>query len=135
MTATPRVKPEQVVIISFNEEVLRACRQTLPRVKVNWLTSFKRENRVGSWRPSADSVLETLQRLGATGLGSKAEPGVVNRSFVSRLRAAGHELHCWTINDVAVAKKFRDLGVDSITTDRPAVIRAALGERSPVPAH
>lgn len=134
LEANPRVGAEQVVIITFNEDVVRACRQMLPRVKVNWLTGYKRKNHVGPWSPSADSVMATLQRLGATGLGTKAEPAVVNRGFVARLREGGFEFHCWTINDVGVAKRFRELGVVSITTDRPAVIRAALREREPVPA-
>lgn len=132
--ATPGVGPEQVVIISFNEKVVRACRQALPRLKVSWLTGYKRRNHVGPWSPSADSVMATLQQLGATGLGTKAEAAVVDRSFVSRLREGGFEFHCWTINDVEIARRFRDLGVDSITTDRPEVIRGALRERKPAPA-
>jgi len=127
LEANPRVKPEQVVIIAFNEEVVRACRREMPGLKINWLTSFKRNNRVGPWTPSPDNVMATLRRLSATGLGCKAEPAVMKPAFVTRLKEAGFEFHCWTINDAGLARRFRDLGVESITTDRPVVIREALG--------
>ena len=32
----------------------------------------------------------------------------------------------WTINDIETARHFRDLGVDSITTDFPKKIREGL---------
>jgi len=128
----PAVKPEQVVIISFDESVVQICREVIPALKVNWLTSFKRKNKVGRWSPSPEKVMETLRRISPTGLGCKAEPAVVKPAFVGRLKDAGFELHCWTINDAGLARKFSGLGADSITTDRPAVIREALMSGSPV---
>jgi len=121
-----RVKPAQVVIISFREDVVRACRASLPRIKVNWLTSYKRKGEPASWTPDADTVMATLKRSGATGLGTAAEPAVVDARLVARLREAGLEFHCWTIDEPAVAERFRVLGTDSITTNRPAEIRRAL---------
>ena len=46
--------------------------------------------------------------------------------FLERVRAAGYETHCWTINDPARARALAKLGMQSITTDRPAAIREGL---------
>ncbi len=68
-------------------------------------------------------VVDSLQQTRATGLGTQGNESVVDRSFVDHVRKAGCEFHVWTINDAAAARRFVALGVDSITTDRPAFIR------------
>jgi len=121
---------EQIVIIAFNEQVIAAAKKALPEIKACWLTSFKKDKSIGKWTPSLSSILETLRRTGADGLDCRAEPGVVNEAFVKRIRAAGMELHCWTVNNPGEALRLAQLGIDSITTDRPAYIRQALESRN-----
>lgn len=116
---------DQIVIISFNKAVIAGVRQQLPQYKANWLTSFKSKPEVG-WEPNLNQVLQQLQGTAATGLGSKAEPRVVDRDFVRAIRDAGFEMHCWTVNDAALARLLVQRGVQSITTDRPAFIRQQL---------
>ncbi len=131
------VKPEQISIIAFKESVIAECRREMPHLKANWLVSFNKDKKTGKWGPTTDSVFATLRLLGKCGLGTRAEPKVVDTRFAQRLRNAGHAFHCWTVNDVSLAKTFRDLGVASITTDFPAVIRQALKKKpapAPVPA-
>jgi glycerophosphoryl diester phosphodiesterase len=36
-------------------------------------------------------------------------------------------LHVWTVDDLAVARRWIDLGVASVTTNRPGWLRAGLG--------
>jgi glycerophosphoryl diester phosphodiesterase len=45
---------------------------------------------------------------------------------VKKIRAAGLELHVWTVDDIDVAKRWIALGVDSITTNKPGWLRAQL---------
>ena len=45
---------------------------------------------------------------------------------VTMIRDAGPELHVWTVNDPAVARRMVALGVDSITTNRPGWLREQL---------
>jgi glycerophosphoryl diester phosphodiesterase len=117
---------KQIVIIAFDEQVIAAVKEALPEIKACWLTSFKKDKSSGEWTPSLSSSLETLRRIGADGLDCRAEPEVVNEAFVKRIRAAGMELHCWTVNNRAEAIRLAQLGIDSITTDSPASIRQAL---------
>ena len=37
-------------------------------------------------------------------------------------KAAGLEVHAWTVNYADEAARLRDIGVDSITTDRPDMV-------------
>jgi glycerophosphoryl diester phosphodiesterase len=75
------------------------------------------------------SILGTLARAQADGLDCNAAAHI-DEQFARQLRNAGYEFHVWTVNDPAVAVRFQRLGVDSITTDRPAVIRKALTQAS-----
>lgn len=124
--AGSKLKRGQIVIIAFDAEVIAAAKRAMPGVKACWLTSFKQDKDSGGWTPSVDSILGTLKRVKADGLDCKADTRVVNEAFVKRLRAEGMELHCWTVNDPKIARRFRALGFDSITTDRPAFLREAL---------
>jgi len=117
---------EQIVIIAFNEAVVQACRRSMPQYKCNWLTGYKRKNEQADWTPAKQGVVTSLRRSTATGLGTQGNEKVVDRSFVESVRDAGYEFHVWTINDVDSAKRFVALGADSITTDRPALIRQAI---------
>ncbi|MGY8686560.1 MAG: glycerophosphodiester phosphodiesterase, partial [Verrucomicrobiales bacterium] len=111
--------PDKVVIICFDREVIRQCRKQLPQLKAHWLTSYK-QNVVGQWKPSEKELAKTLRELDASGLDTKADPERVTPTLVAKLREANLEFHCWTVDDVVLAKQFQKLGVDSITTNRPA---------------
>ena len=116
---------QQIVIICFNPSVVAEARSMMPQYKCNWLTSYDQQSQQ-TWTPSREEVLKTLARTGATGLGTQANLSVLGSSFVGALRAANKEFHAWTINEAADAKILKSLGVDSITTDRPAYIRNAI---------
>jgi glycerophosphoryl diester phosphodiesterase len=119
---------DQIVIISFNAEVIAACKQKMPEIKCHLLTDYKQQDD-GTWKPSVDEVIASLRRARADGLGSEARPEVVNRQFIDRLRAAGFgEFHVWTVNDAATARFYQQLGAWAITTDCPGKLRAELAE-------
>lgn len=120
------LKPEQVVIICFNKDVVTQARKLMPEYQANWLTSYKQELLTQKWSPSLQEVLKTLDDTGATGLGTKGELGVIDQAFVDSIHKAGFEFHVWTVNDPAAARQFSRFGAQSLTTDRPALIRSAL---------
>jgi glycerophosphoryl diester phosphodiesterase len=120
------LEADQILFISFNADVIAACRKQFPKMKSFWLTGFEEsEEGKGDWTPRIDSILKTLKETNASGLDCNAHD-VVDAEFVEKLRSAGHEFHVWTVDDPAVAKRFAELGVDSITTNRPAGLRAEL---------
>ena len=122
------LKPEQVLLISFNADVVRQLRNTLPKYRVNWLTDYHLRSEEGQkvWRPSRQDVIEKLTETGATGFGSNANGAAVDKKFVDAIIDAGFEFHAWTINDPKLAERFKDFGTLSLTTNRPAFIRTNL---------
>jgi len=124
--AASSLKSEQIVIISFNADVITQSRESMPQYRANWLTSYRKNTLGTRWKPSLIDVLATLKRTGATGIGSNGNLKVVNQTFAEAIRLSGLEFHVWTVNSIDHARQFRSLGVDSITTDRPAFIRKTL---------
>lgn len=120
------LRPEQVVVIAFNADVIEKTRKVMPELKAYWLTGYGYNEETKQWSPSLEQVLQTLERIDAHGLNTNAHTEVIDEDFVEALRENGYEFHAWTINDADLARRFHELGVDSITTDRPAYIRRAL---------
>lgn len=121
------LKSNQILIICFDEAVVKQARRMMPQYKANWLTSYKQNSDKSQWKPTTDEVLASLKRTAATGLGTNGNTEVIDDVFFKRVVDQGFEFHVWTVNDVAVARRFAQLGVDSITTDKPQLIRESIG--------
>ena len=125
VTERPELK-ENISFISFDINVVRSCRSEWPEIEANYLESYKKIKEISKWTPSENEVFQFLKLSLASGLGSQANKEVLKQSFIERLRQNQLSFHCWTINDIETARHFRDLGVDSITTDFPKRIRDGL---------
>lgn len=120
---------KNITIISFNYDSLREVRQRLPHLPTLFLVGYAKP---GSSKPGAvpqptfDEVLAKAKDAGLTGLDLQntwpltAEDG-------KRIKAAGLQLHVWTVDDPAIAKHWIELGADGITTNRPGWLRQQLG--------
>jgi glycerophosphoryl diester phosphodiesterase len=120
--AKSKLKTEQVVLICFKQEVVRAFKKAMPKNKAYWLSGFKK-NEEGVWKPTLETVLATLKDTKADGLDS--HHGIPSAD-AKKIMKEGFEWHAWTINDIATAKKLKALGLHSITTDRPGLIKSSL---------
>ncbi|MBN2473068.1 MAG: glycerophosphodiester phosphodiesterase [Pirellulales bacterium] len=118
------LEPQQVVIISFHEEVIQAIKARAPRYKAFWLCGFKEEKESGKVVPSPQSVLETLERIEADGLSSGKD--LIDESLIQRVRDKGYEYHVWTVDDPDTARRFQKWGARSITTNVPGLMRKHL---------
>jgi glycerophosphoryl diester phosphodiesterase len=119
---------DQVIIISFNSEVIRQVKTGRPMHKAYWLSGFRKDED-GTLLPGPDMILETLQKTGADGFSSSHR--LVTPEIIDRVIEAGYEYHVWTVNDASIAREFQGYGALSITTDRPGFIRKSLETRSP----
>lgn len=120
--AASGLKPEQLVVISFNAPVIEELKKRKPECKACWLSSFEKGSPLD---PGTAEVLATVGRIQADGFSSKADARI-DAAFVKAIRDAGFEYHCWTVDDPATAKRFLELGALSITTNRPGFLRQAL---------
>jgi glycerophosphoryl diester phosphodiesterase len=111
------LETDQVRLICFNTKVIKSFKENMPNHKAYWLSGFNKKN--GSWKPSVDQVITTLQNCKADGLDSQH---TIPPEFSKSVIKAGFEWHAWTINDARTAQRLAKRGIDSITTDRPKLI-------------
>jgi len=120
--------PDQIVVISFKADALAASKRALPNYKHYLLANHKKDKQ-GNYLPSpnVDEWIATAKRIGADGLDLQAvEP--LDKPACDKIRAAGLELHIWTVDDSAVAKQYLDWGAMSVTTNRPSWMRQELAK-------
>jgi glycerophosphoryl diester phosphodiesterase len=116
---------DRVCVTSFSAWRLRAVRRALPR-PVCMATS---PIGVGALR------LGTPRRVLAPALRrvsvrcAQIPISMATAPFLRRARAAGLQVHVWTVNDPEVMAGLLDLGVDGIMTDETAMLRDVLTAR------
>jgi len=110
---------EQIVVISFNKQVIQQLKIKAPQYKASWLCSFNKQE-TGEITPALATVLKTLKQIQADGLSSNT---AVPASVIEAVSQQGYEWHVWTINDLKTARRMQALGVLSITTDVPGTMR------------
>jgi glycerophosphoryl diester phosphodiesterase len=124
--AKTRLKRSQLVIIDFKLASAKAAKAAMPDLKVMWLLNPPSKD---PKKPSPD-----LDEAIAQAKTAKLDGLDVNHKFpmdaaaVKKIRAAGLELHVWTVDDPVIAKRWAGLGVDSITTNRPGWLREQLAQ-------
>jgi len=123
--AASGLRSGQATVISFDARVVEETKRLLPRLKALWLTDFESGTKTGV-RPSAKEILETLEKTGADGVGCRSH-WVVDQQFMQTLRSAQKEVHIWTVDDVFVAKRYLQLGADSLTSNRAGWLKRQLG--------
>jgi len=100
---------DNVMIISFHLEALIKVRGLRKDIDVGLISSRR---------------LLDLRRLSSLGVRALLlRYDVVTPMMVKEAHARGFKVFTWTINDVALAKRYVDYGVDGIATDRPDIRR------------
>ncbi len=105
----------QVVIISFNDDIIKAAKIIIPEAKALLICGLNYQDDVG-FTPSLEELKLRLQQTHADGLDCHAIKEL-NAEFIQSIRDAGYEFHVWTIDDIELAQQFVDLKVDSITSN------------------
>lgn len=99
---------DDVVFISFHQDVLTNVRGLEPAAHLGYLTAYPRIGIGGLLRSGIEVLLPRYN--------------IVTGRMVREARARGMRVVPWVVNDVAVAVKLRNLGVDGIATDRPDIL-------------
>jgi len=120
--AASAVPPERLRLLCFSAEMILALKEALPGYRACWLTDYRFR---GVWHPSLPEILATLKSCRADGLASR-DRAPLDRELVAALRERSLELHVWTVDGVAAARRLCALGVDSVMTNRPGWLRRAL---------
>jgi glycerophosphoryl diester phosphodiesterase len=113
--ADPRLY-DQVLLSCFHPGVVLRLSRLLPEVPVAWLVHAR--SRLFRHAPG-------FRLLGAAGVHPHHE--LVSAERMVRWRKAGALVNVWTVNHVAQARNFAQLGVDALITDTPGRILDCLG--------
>ncbi|MFD0892156.1 glycerophosphodiester phosphodiesterase [Luteolibacter ambystomatis] len=116
---TQHADPERIVLMSFDSGIVSACRERMPAYQSHLIHSLK-----GVAKPEkAAAYAAEFKQCGAQGLQFDCKAHV-SAKWLAALKCP---LTSWTVNDVRAARKVIALGVNFITTNKPAELRARLG--------
>ena len=114
---------KRVVVGAYDDGALREVRRAgVPT------TASRRETAVQWLLAKAGRALRTEKYLGFAVPEYAGRLRVVDRRFVTVARKSGKPVHVWTVDDVAVARRLRAIGVAGILTNFPARMQTLSSE-------
>ena len=118
-------RTEQLAIISFNADTIAEAKRKLPPHEAYWIVAVKKDKTTGVLAPTVEELIAKAKAIRADGL-DLSIPATAD--YVEPVKAAGLKLCVWTVNDPEIARRFVELGVDGITTDRAAWLKQQLAK-------
>jgi len=110
-------KENQIILISFNFEVVRDFKSLMPDVPTYWLVGARKDKETQEILPYEETLIGTAKTAGLEGLAVQYSP--LTGDYVKAVKAAGLDIYPWTINDPNEAMRMFEMGITHITTDRP----------------
>ncbi len=107
-----KMNADQIVIISFNSDVIKTVKNINPVYKAFFLYSCEDARDI-------DDVIKEALKIKANGISTDNES---SKLFVEKVIDSGLEYHSWTIDDADVAFQLIEWGASSITTNDPESI-------------
>ena len=114
-----KVAPEQIVIISFDKEMVALSKKRMPQYRALWLSTLPRQQ-------TAVALIQQLKEIHADGVDAYADELLLTPEFIAELHNAGMIVAVWTVDQPGQAKRFIEAGVDTITSNCAALIRDML---------
>jgi len=109
---------DEVAVIAFSQSVVREIRELEPDITCAWLSG---EDLEGSTQQRADWLEERARQCKTSILDLKYK--MLSPDLVAELKRRGFAVWTWTVDDPAMMRMLKDWGVDSITTNRPDLLR------------
>ena len=111
-----------LTLISFSEDIVKHAKKLAPDLTVYLLHALKHQENDGPANTYLENIIERATACGADGVDLGNNP-LISQWFVDKIKMEGMEFHVWTVNSAEEALRYIELGVDSITTDRPQELR------------
>jgi glycerophosphoryl diester phosphodiesterase len=113
-------KINEVSIISFYPEVIKEIKFMAPELTANLLVNFE-----GPKLIEENEIVKMMQKINADGIGAQNHNSL-DIQFINKINKENKKVHVWTVNSKEEAKRYYELGLDSITTNCPGKIREYL---------
>jgi glycerophosphoryl diester phosphodiesterase len=115
-------KTNELVIIGFDFDAMKAAREAFPDIPVLWLANFDDRQQADRPQPTIEELIQKAVAARFDGL-NLSYKWPINGPFVKKVKDAGLKLYVWTVDDAEVARELVAAGVDGITTNRPRWLR------------
>lgn len=119
--------PAQIRILTFDLASARKAKKRFAQYQVYWLVGYGDDEATGQ-PPEVDELIKLAKSAKLDGLDLDSR-FPINSAFVQKIHAAGLQAHVWTVDDPRLAAELGAAGVDSITTNRPDLLRSRMRER------
>lgn len=117
------IPQENVSVISFHADALKLLNEKTPGFKTSYLMGIgSKKDNPDEVRITAEELIALLTNIGATGVDACGFEHV-DAEYVKKIHDAGFEFHAYTIDDPETAKHLFSIGIDSVTTNVPVLIR------------
>ena len=107
-----KINSNQVVIISFDRQVVKELKEMAPEYKALLLYSYEEGLEVSS-------LINEMFDIKADGIGTDNQ---LSKEFVEKVIISGLEYHSWTIDNADTANQLISWGSNSITTNEPELL-------------
>jgi glycerophosphoryl diester phosphodiesterase len=110
---------EKVILSSFDPSILQRAQRVMPEVASGWLY-------MEGYGIDTGEVFSKYQF-------NAVHPyhEMINAEYMEWAKGQGYAVNTWTVNDPQRALELRDLGVNVIITDRPALLLETLAANQP----
>ncbi|NQV33725.1 MAG: glycerophosphodiester phosphodiesterase [Phycisphaeraceae bacterium] len=115
-------KRDQIVIIGFDLDTVKASKKRMPDIPTYWLVGTQKDKETEAWIPHNESLMDQLAGSDLDGL--NVHWAGITKAFAQSVRDANLGLYTWTVNDPVEATRLAKLGVQGITTDRPGWLQS-----------
>lgn len=107
-----KINSNQVVIISFDSQVVKELKEMAPEYKALLLYSYEEGREVSG-------LINEMFDIKADGIGTDNQ---LSKEFVEKVIISGLEYHSWTIDNADTANQLISWGSNSITTNEPELL-------------
>jgi glycerophosphoryl diester phosphodiesterase len=110
-------KREQIIVISFRFDVLKASKERMPDIPCYWLLGTRQDKVTKKNLPHKPEWITKAKENNIDAL--NVHYVGINKAFMKAVKESGQDLYVWTVDDPKQAKRLIDIGVKGITTNRP----------------
>lgn len=113
---------DKIRIIAFNPNTVQLAKKILPEIKTYWLFGWYFSKKKCLKSLAQRRLMQTLRTLNCDGIDVNAAP-YIDEKLVKSLRESNLDFCAYDIDKVEDALRLINLGIDSITTNSPLMIK------------
>ncbi|MBR0459242.1 MAG: hypothetical protein IJJ26_08390 [Victivallales bacterium] len=117
--AARNVSPSQIVLISFNADLLAACKELMPQYKTLFLMNFQNY-------PDFQILIDLLHKIHADGIDAHCAEFDGMADTFQQLHNEGFYIALWTVDTPGLAKRLIHAGADAITSNAASSLKKLL---------